>query len=334
MTDTDLDFGSQLGHELRGSSAQFGPPAGLRARVAERERQRQRQRAGARAGALGLAAVTTVGGVAWMQQHRTTGSPVAAQPSRAALGPSPSADRIDAYPVIDWQGTPIAGVDAGYGFHDDDQGWQGAVGVPQPSGAPTSIVGIAVFPVGYDASFASSRPGRVAGVKETAVTDGNTTLSWTVAGHPVTVTGDDADMMYRLVDVVQPIEATPERGGYRLNGPLPAGLVELEAPYHRIAMRTPSLSTNDGTFGVAVHEGSLLTVLAGAGYTRLERIMINGRDGYRSTVGTPAIGLALSTDETLFVYGQDLTMAQLTDIARHVSITDEATWRALYAPAD
>ncbi|MEY2402149.1 MAG: hypothetical protein QOJ08_2260, partial [Ilumatobacteraceae bacterium] len=62
MTDTEIEYGIQIGHELKDASALFGPPAGLYPRVTERERQRNRRRASVRAGALGLAAVATVGG--------------------------------------------------------------------------------------------------------------------------------------------------------------------------------------------------------------------------------------------------------------------------------
>lgn len=334
MTNTELDYGNRIGDELRDTSSLFGPPPGLFPRVAELERRRNRHRASIRAGALGLAAVATVTGLAWARQVRTHEAPAASQPGSASLGPSATVDRIDAYPVIEWPGDPIPGVGAGYSFHDDDQGWGGAIGVIHPGGAPTSIIAIHTFPIGWDTSFPDSKPGRVAGVEATTVTNGNTTLSWKVGDIPVVVTGGDIELIYQLVDVVRPIESTPQRGGYDFNGPLPAGLVELEVPNHRIPMRTPTLSTNDGTFGVAVEQGPLLSTLAGGGYTKLEPISINSLNGYRSTVGAPTIGLALSTDETLYIYGQNLTLEQLTDLAQHVTITDEVAWRARYLPAD
>ena len=109
MTNTDIEYGNQIGHELKSASARFVPPAGLYPRIIERERQRNRRRAGARAGALGLAAVTTVAGVAWVQQARINDTAAANQPVPAPLTLTASAniDRIDAYPIIDWPGEPI-----------------------------------------------------------------------------------------------------------------------------------------------------------------------------------------------------------------------------------
>ena len=99
-------------------------------------------------------------------------------------------------------------------------------------------------------------------------------------------------------------------------------------------MRTPSLATDDGTFGVIVEQGPLLNTLAGGGYTRLDPVSINGLAGYKSITGYPAIAVALSTDETLYISAQNLTMEQLTAIAEHITITNEATWRAHYRLTD
>ncbi len=343
MTDTEIEYGNRIGHELKDASAPFGPPAGLYPRVAERERQRNRRRASVRAGALGFAAVTTVGGLAWAQQARTNETPAASLPVQVppTLNPSANVDRIDAYPIINWPGDPVPNVGAGYGTHDDDQGWGGTIGLIRPDAAPSSIVAIHAFPVGWDTSFPDTgtqfwdgQPGRITGVYETKFGDGNATLAWKVGEVPMLVTGDDIDLMYQLVGLVQPIETTPERGGYQFDGVLPNGLTELEAPNHRIAMSTPSLSTDDGTFVVAVEQGAILNTLAGGGTTKLNRVTINGLNGYMSTTGYPTIAIALSADETLYIYAQNLTMEQLTDIAENITITDEATWRGHYGLTD
>jgi hypothetical protein len=336
MTNTDIEYGNQIGTALKDAIAPFGPPAGLYPRVTERERQRNRRRASVRAGALCLAAVATVGGVAWIGQVRTNETPTANQPVQTPLPLTASAtvDRIDAYPIINWPGNPTADVSAVSEFHDDDQGWAGTIGSIQPNAAPTSIVAVHTFPLGWNTSLPDTKPGRIAGVDETAVSNGNTTLAWKVGDVPVVVTGDDIDLMYQLVDLIQPIEATPQRGGYEFSGPLPNGLSELETPYHRIAMHAPSLSANDRTFSVAVEQGALLNTLAGGGHTKLDAVTINGLNGYKSTTGNPTIALALSTDETLYIDGHNLTMEQLTDIAKHIAITDETTWRAHYGLTD
>lgn len=224
----------------------------------------------------------------------------------------------------------MPGVGAGYATNDVDQGWGGTVGVPHPGGAPTSIVAIHAFPVGWT-TFPAAKPGRIPGVLEENVTNGNTTLTWNAGEIPMVVSGDNVDLMYELVALIQPIAPTAERGGYTFAGPLPSGLVELEAPYHRIPMSTPMLSTDDGTFGVSVQDGPLLNTIAGGGFTHLEQVTISGRLGYRSTTGDPTIGVALSTDETLYISSTTLTIEQLMAIAENITITDEASWTSNYS---
>ena len=336
MTDTDIEYGDRIGSGLKDASASFSPPGGMFPRVAERDRQHDRRRASVRVGALGIAAVVTLGGIAWVRLVRTDESTAANQPVQVppTLTGSANADRIDAYPIINWRGDPLPNVRAGYGTHDDDQGWEGTIGVLHPDRAPTSVVAVHVFPAGWDTSFPDSRPGRVAGVEETAVTNGNTTLTWKVGDIPVAATGNDVDLMYQLVDLVEPVAATVQRGGYQFNGPLPNGSSELEAPYHRIAMRSPLVANDDGTFSVAVEQGPVLNVLAGGGSTTLDRVTINGLNGYKSTTGDPTIALAITSDETLYLSARTLTMEQLTAIAQGVTITDGASWRAHYELAD
>ena len=239
-----------------------------------------------------------------------------------------------AYPIVNWPGDPLPNVGAGYGTHDDDQGWEGTIGVPHADDAPISVVAVHVFPVGWDTSFPDSRPGRVADVEETTVNNDNTTLTWKVGVTPVVVSGNDVDLLYQLVDLIDPIDATVQRGGYQFNGPLPNGLSEFGPPYHRIAMRSPIVSTDDGTFSVGVEQGPILDAIVGGGITMLDRVTINGLNGYKSTTGDPTIALAITTDETLYLSTSVLTMEQLTAIANGVTITDDATWRAHYGLAD
>lgn len=331
MNPTDIDFGNRIGNELKDTSSLHSPPASLYPRVAERERQRNRRRATHRAGAAGLAAVATIGGVAWVQSTRIATTP-ASKPDAPLVAPTPSANpnRIDAYPIINWPAEPVAGVGASYATNDVDQGWGGTVGVPHPGGAPTSIVAIHAFPAGWT-TFSEAKPGRIPGVLEENVTNGNTTLTWNAGDIPMVVTGDDVDLMYELIDLIQPIAPMAERGGYTFAGPLPGGLVELETPYHRVPMSTPMLDTSDGTFGVSVQDGPLLNTLAGGGFTHLTQLTISGRLGYGSTTGNPTIGIAISADETLYISSTTLTIEQLIAIAEDITITDEASWTSQYS---
>ncbi len=333
MNPTDTDFSKLLGRELKGASARHNPPSGLYPRVAARQRQLQQRRASSRAGAVGLAAVATVGGIAWAQSTRnpaTTTQP--ADGAAAALTPSAHPDRIDFYPIID----SVPGVGASYGWSDTDQGWSGTVGFPQAGTAPTSIIGIYARPLGWTEAPFPSTEGRIPGMREEALGNGMTRLVWKSGDTPMCMVGDDLDLMYQLVDIVQPAEPTATRGGYTFTRALPDGLAELEAPYHRLPLSEPMVDTNDSpaTFSAMVVGGPLLNWLASAGVTQPEPITINGRPGYRSTTGDPTIALALSTDETLFIHSSTYTMDQLIAAATNITITDEATWKAHYAVTD
>jgi hypothetical protein len=93
MTDTDIEYGNRIGTALKDASASFSPPRGMFPRVAERERQIDRRRASVRVGALGIAAVVIVSGIAWLKLARTDDSTPAFQPSGtefriADLGPA------------------------------------------------------------------------------------------------------------------------------------------------------------------------------------------------------------------------------------------------------
>ncbi len=92
MNPTDIDFGNRIGNELKGTSSLYSPPSGMYPRVAERERQLNRRRATHRAGAAGLAAVATIGGVAWGADHPQRYDP--SQPTRChTRGPCSFCDR-------------------------------------------------------------------------------------------------------------------------------------------------------------------------------------------------------------------------------------------------
>jgi hypothetical protein len=331
MNDTDLDFGNEIGRGLKAASAMHSPPVGLYPRVSERRRRLERRRARYRAGAVGIAAMTTIGGVAWARSTRRA-APTAGLAGSAALAPSANPDRIDAFPIVD----SVPGVGASYGVSTTDQGWSGTVGIPAPDGAPSSIIGIQAFPLGFDTSALPTTPGRVAGVSEDSLTGGMTRLSWKVGEQAMSLFGDNADLMYQLVDIIKPIAPTPTRGGYTFTTTLPGGLVEIDAPYHLVPIANPMVDTNDTahTFAASVVHGPLLSTFLLEGQPHCRPITINGRPGYQSTAGTPTIVIGLSSDETLFVNSETFTMDQLVSVAKRITITDEATWRAHYHITD
>jgi hypothetical protein len=285
----------------------------------------------ARVLAVGMAAAASVALVVVMS-NRADPAADAPQSPPAVLQPSANPDRIDSYPIIDWKGPDVL-----YGYRSvrtEDQGWGGSIGVVDATGTPSVLVAIAAFPVGW-VTFPDAQTGRVAGVGETRF-DGGVTLSWSVGDIPFTMVGDDLDLMYQLIEHIEPIAGGTDRGGYRFVGGLPGGLSELEAPQHRVPMRTPSVNTEGvrGVLSMSVEDGPILATLAGGGVLKPQSITINGLHGYRSTTGRPVIVLAPATDETLWLSSETMTFEELQGVAERVQLVDEATFRAKYNVTD
>jgi hypothetical protein len=280
--------------------------------------------------AVAAASVVVVGAGAliWAQHTRNTPTATSNRPTPgvSVLAPSPTPDQIDAYPVINWPAKPIPGVHASHGSHDDDQGWVGTIGRSSPDGTPTTIIGVHVFPKGVT-PFPDATQGRTPGILEN-LGDDITSLTTTINGFSVVVAGDDINLLYDIVATVEPTVVDDQLDGYTFSRSLPSGLVELEPPQHSVPMVTPYLSTDDGTtLSVTIEQGAVLSNLVGR---NVEPITINGRNGYRTTSGTPTIVIAVSTDETLYISSTIVDIDQLTDIANNITLVDQSTWDDLY----
>lgn len=279
------------------------------------------------AAALVLAALAGMTSLALVRDREMTSATRVTTDS--SLEPSPSPDRIDAYPILEGPGDLAATVRGGYANRVGDQGWGGTVGREHGIGPPTSIVGVQVFPPGVR-PFPEAEPGPRADVTEMRFDDGITTLIRVADGVPIVVTGDDPDLLYEVVGLVRPNSSSPRRDGYRFAGPLPAGLSELEPPHHVVPMLVPTLTTDDGRLDVEVGDGPVLAALAGAGVTDLVAVSVNGRPGYRAATGRSIVALALSSDETLVMSSNEMSIGELMAVAARVSFTDQATWERRY----
>lgn len=240
------------------------------------------------------------------------------------LQASARADRIDAYPIVDWQ--VDGGVYGGFGVFEQDPFFAGTVGLIGADRTPNDLIAVAAFPQGFE-PLSGALPGRLAGVDEARFETG-ATLTWKVDDVSFSMVGKDLDLMYELLDRVQPGEH-----GYELVGDLPGGLVELEAPYRHSVPWTSDVATGEEAavqFNVSVQEGPVLSSLVSGGVTEMRPVMINGLDGYEATTGRPVIGLAVSTDETLWVSSETMSRAELTELAGQIRLVDEAAYREHY----
>lgn len=249
------------------------------------------------------------------------------------LSPSATPDRIDAFPIINWPADPVADVYASYGERHSDQGWTGAIGTLGSGDVPQSVIGINVFPQNSPMPvLPDATPGSRSDVYESSGPNGTITLNRLVDGHPVLVIGSDSELLYEIVNLVRPQSASDSVEGYAFSGPLPEGLTQIAAPYHRTPMSVPILSTDDGTFSVSVQDGPLLGMLGAGPTMQFEPVTIGRLNGYQSINGNALIALALNSDETLMLQSSVMSLDELTEIAGHITLTDHATWVAQYDP--
>ena len=87
-----------------------------------------------------------------------------------------------------------------------------------------------MFPTGFT-PFPDATQGRTPGILEN-LGDDITSLTTTISGFPIVVAGDDIDLLYDVVNLVEPTVVDDQLDGYTFSGSLPSGLVELEAPQH------------------------------------------------------------------------------------------------------
>ncbi len=286
-------------------------------------------------GAVAAAGLIGVFSIGSLRSADETGVIPSVQPE-PTLRPSLHPELIDAYPILRWNGPET--IYGSFSYHSDDQGWGGTVGIVDASGTPITAIKISVFPPGYS-TFPDATPGRIDGVGETAVGGNFVTLTWAMDGRPLTMVGDNLDLMYELIGHIEPERVTPSTRGYALRGDLPGGLVELAVPQHRVAMRNPTIATDDGQsnrFDISVQDAPLIESLVGGELAGLESVTINGFHGYTSThpgsYGTHRVlALAISTDETLLVSSETMSFAELQAVAEQIELADEATFAATYA---
>ncbi len=291
--------------------------------------------------AAGLVAVSA--GLVWAQTVRNEPASTSQQSSQTdgamtlpevgagpwALPDSANRDRIDAFPIVD--DLPDS---AFAGFSDrTDVSWIGAIGTLQPDGVPRPLVAVSTFPNGQE-PFPDAVPGRIDGVSEVVFDDDAATLTWSVDGTPLTMTGADLDTMYSLVEHIAPTAEGADRGGYVIVGELPAGLVELVSPYELVPMTFPTINSETGEFSVSVDNGPFLAVLGATGAAEWEPITINSLNGFISPGEQPLITLALSGDEVMYVSSGTKTRDELIEFAGTIRIGDESEFRSLRGAAD
>ncbi len=104
-------------------------------------------------------------------------------------------------------------------------------------------------------------------------------VAWTVGSRLTMVEDneDNLDLTYELIGHIEPERGTAVTRGYGLLGDLPGGLVELVVPQHRVAMRNPTISTENGPsnrFGASVQDAPLIEMLVDE-LAELESVTIN-----------------------------------------------------------
>jgi len=325
----DDDFERSVRDRLHAAGALKAPSAHLEARTRQRERHHARQLSATRFGAVAVAGVVVVGGIVAIQRTHT-------EPS-ATLTASANADAGALFPILDLSGVPQPfrdKVGASY-FQSVSDEWAGVLGTTSSGEGEQNLVVITVFPIGTQVALDDEKPGRRTGVSEVAHLEGGHTLFWTVGDVPFSAFGSDLNTLYALIDVVEPIDGSGTRGGYQFTAPLPTGLEELVVPTHRKPHNGPSLSTDDGALDVAVYELSPLTLLVTGGNFSVETTRVNDMDVAVGRHGVwTAVAIAVSPSKTMLISSNTLDLQHLAQVAEHIKMVDESTWRQHYGLQD
>jgi hypothetical protein len=199
---------------------------------------------------------------------------------------------VDGFPAIDENLVPDDGrgaTYAAYSYYYSSGGstWIGVVGASSDS-TYDNLVNIQVSN-SEDAEQLPVEPGRTPDVGEYDYVDGVELVKTFPTGIAVIVQGRDIDVLYRLLDNIEPATTNGELTGYELIGDLPDNLIELERPYERGLQSGsfPVLYVHNGTVQIAVNSTPALSVVSGwIGPIEVIEVMIKWRSSTRARRST------------------------------------------------
>lgn len=286
----------------------------------------------------------------WDRAVASIAPPVAVLEPGAGL-PAPGSvvpTRVTLFPYLPDSAVPARGggpTYANYGYNSagieiPGSSWVGAVGPAGSMGSGDDIV-ITVADAAIDAMF---RPptidGRVDGVSEYDYGDG-ALLYLDRDGVSISVQGRDKDLLYSMIDLVQPIIDDGVLSGYELVGDLPTGLAVTAAPYG-YGIETGSMPSVRivNTLTLTIDRAPVNHLLARQG-TSFELVSTPLGDTWLSTreisevpSGTLHSALvALSDGTTLAAQSEFLTRDEFLAAVGAVQLIDRAEWEAIYRPA-
>lgn len=176
-------------------------------------------------------------------------------------------------------------------------------------------------------------PGRKPGVSEWNYGSGSS-LYTLIDSYDVTVDGTDIDLLYEVLDSIEPTTDDGQLSGYRFPNGLPAGLVEVARPFGRTfnTGAFPTVSIHNGALTMRIDPAPIENVLGdwpdltGTATTAL------GIAHFDPSNDTGIIAIELANGGTLQLTSQDLTTDQMLALVPSIDLVDEATWQAEYHP--
>jgi hypothetical protein len=324
--DTDERFGAELRDRLTRLSAAIDIPTTLESRVRRRERERRNRGIVIRGVAGALAIGSMVWGVAALQNRGA---------DDVASAPPPVVMR-GVWPLVDADVVDQLDVDEALGstYIRSYPSWAGALGVPDEYGDVSQVITIDVFDNGFIPPtlppFGENAVPRRDDVLELGLT-GATGLYLQVNGHTVALIGNDVDLMYSIIDLIQP---DFERG-YTIDGPLPGGLKEIDAPVRADDSDGPSVvfNTNDegSIANLDVTESGALAAVGRSGPLLANAVTVGGRSGYVSAVGRQVtVALALDDTHAITISSDRLSTEALIALLEAITYTDRGEFEAYY----
>lgn len=285
----------------------------------------------------------------WDRAIASIAPPVAVLDAGAGL-PAPGSlvpTRVTLFPYLPDSAVPARGggpTYANYGYSPagveiPGSWWIGAIGPAGTAGSGDDIL-ITVANPALDALF---RPptvdGRFDGVSEYEW-NGGAELYLDRDGVSISVQGSDKDLLYSVIDLVQPIIDEGQLNGYELVGDLPADLAVTAAPYG-YDIETGSMPSVRivNTLSLTIDRAPLSNLLARQGKP-FELVSTPLGDTWLSTqeISEVASGtlhtafVTLADGTTLTAQSEFLTRDEFLAAIGSVQFIDRAEWEAIYRP--
>jgi hypothetical protein len=285
----------------------------------------------------------------WGRALTSIEPPVAVLDADAGL-PAPGSlvpTRVTLFPYLPDSAVPARGggpTYANYGYNPagveiPGSSWVGAIGPAGKVGSGDDIV-ITVADRALEVLFGPPTvDGRIDGVSEYEW-GGGAELYLARDGVSISVQGSDKDLLYSVINLVQPIINEGMLSGYKLVGDLPAGLAVTAAPYG-VGIDTGSMPNVRivNTLSLGIDRAPVSNLVARQGNpfelvsTPIGDTWLSAQEISEAASGTLLTAVVALADGTTLVAGSEfLTRDEFLAAIGSVQLISRAEWEAIYKP--